>query len=100
MNIREEIMEQFPDEEIIFLDPPETFDPAIVGVTVDGRVVYERAKIIDGFCVKGGMCRSNAEEHVSFNTERALPYMGERAPILLVYVTHPLPLENKRCRHG
>jgi hypothetical protein len=81
-DVRERIREQ--NEDAILLDPP-CLDSAIVGMTHDGRVVYDRARLVDAFVKDApGMSHEDAEEHVCHNTERALPYMGEHAPVLLV----------------
>lgn len=98
IDARKEITELAEDFEfeVVFLDPAKTFDPAIVGLTQDGRVAYERAKIVE--MMSREMTHEEADEWVSFNTERALPYMGDHAPILLNYVTQPLPLDVRRKR--
>lgn len=65
------------DDELLFLDPAETFDSCIVGViSICGRenvVCYDRDKCI---AAMGG-----DEEYFEFNTAGA--YVGERTPAFL-----------------
>lgn len=72
------------NEELIYLgDMPEQYKDAIVGVTYDGNhIIYSVEKFV-GCMMKEGMTQEDAEEWVSYNTARAIPYMGEYAPILM-----------------
>lgn len=96
---REQILEENPDEEFVFLEPASTFDAALVGVTLaqPGRpsvLVYDAEKCVDqieremdeaefGFAPTGGEedSRERAEEYFEFNTVGA--WMGERTPVFL-----------------
>ncbi len=72
------------NEELIYLgDKPEQYADAIVGITYDGNhVIYSVEKFAECL-VKEGMSHEEAEDWISYNTARSLPYMGEHAPILM-----------------
>lgn len=72
------------NEELIYLgDKPEQYKDAIVGITYDGNhVIYSVEKFVECL-MKEGMTQEDAEEWVSYNTARAIAYMGEYAPILM-----------------
>ena len=72
------------NEELIYLgDKPEQYQDAIIGITYDGNhVVYSVEKFME--CLKKeDMNDEEAADWVSYNTARAIPYMGEFAPILM-----------------
>ena len=59
------------------------YDSALIGVTTDGRAVYSYEKMVDDLMENEGMTYDNAVEWIDYNTIRALPYMGEDAPIVM-----------------
>lgn len=69
------------EESIVFESPD--YDSAILGVTEDGRVVYDYYKMIQDLMDQDGMTRDEAIEFLEYNTIRALPYAGEEAPIIM-----------------
>lgn len=64
-----------------------SYDEALIGVTEDGRAVYDYEKMISWLVETEGWTPEEAEDWVSYNTIRALPYMGDRAPLIM----YPLP---------
>lgn len=68
--------------EAVILDGPD-FDEAIIGVTEEGRVVYDYALMIQCLCAFDGMSQLEAIEFIEYNTIRALQYAGEDAPIIM-----------------
>ena len=72
------------NEDLVYLgDTPEQYQDAIVGVTYDSNhVIYDVDKFME-LLTKEGMTPEEAEDWVSYNTARAIPYMGEFAPILM-----------------
>ena len=72
------------NENLVYLgDKPEQYKDAIVGLSNDdNHVIYSYNKFRDCL-VKEGMTPEEAEDWISYNTLRALPYMGEYAPILM-----------------
>ena len=72
------------NDDLIFLcDTPEQYVDAIVGVTYDGNhIIYDVNKFQECL-MKEDMTAEDAADWVSYNTARAIPYMGEFAPILM-----------------
>lgn len=56
---------------------------AFVGVTEDGRAVYDYNKMVKELMDLDGMSEEDAIEWISYNTVRSLPYAGPLAPIIL-----------------
>lgn len=60
------------------------FYPAIIGLAKDNsHVAYSREKLIKCFMLVNDWSYEEADEWVSYNTERALPYYGSTAPVIL-----------------
>lgn len=60
------------------------YDSAILGVDVlTGRVVYSYGKMVEYLVEKEGFSEEEAQEWIEFNTLRALPYGGAKAPIVI-----------------
>ena len=60
-----------------------SYDDALIGVSHDGRAVYDYNLMIDWLMKKEGWSDNDAIEWIEFNTIRSLPYMGNRAPIIM-----------------
>lgn len=60
-----------------------SYDDALIGVSEDGRAIYDYYKMIDWLMDEEGWSEIEAIEWVEFNTLRALPYMGDDAPIIM-----------------
>lgn len=69
----------------LFFDANVGYDyaSAFVGVTNDGRAVYDFDKMIKHIVKLDGMTEEEAIEWIEYNTIRSLPYFGDRAPIVL-----------------
>lgn len=61
----------------------ESYDTALIGVTSDNRAVYSFSKMVDWYVTKNKCSEEDAIEWIECNTLRALPYMGEGAPIVI-----------------
>lgn len=75
------------DECPLLLDNP-AFDNSIVGITSDNRLVYDRSKMVEELSEEFAQNGSNdpeieAEDFISYDTERAIPYFGEHRPIIV-----------------
>ena len=66
-----------------------SYDDALIGVTEDGRAVYDFNKMVEWLMDEEGWDDITAIEWIECNTIRALPYFGEGAPIIM----YPLPTE-------
>ena len=69
-------------ENAIIFDNPD-YDTAIIGVSEDGRVVYDYDEMVLYLMDGDGMTEEEAEDFINYNTIRSLPYAGEGAPIIV-----------------
>lgn len=69
------------EESIVFENPD--YVTAIIGVSEDDRVIYDFDKMVEYLMKTDDMSFEDACEFIDFNTIRALPYMGEKAPIVM-----------------
>jgi hypothetical protein len=69
-------------EDAVVFDNPE-FDAAIIGVSEDGRAIYDYNKMVAHLMETDGMSELEAVEFIDYNTLRAIPYAGEHAPIVM-----------------
>lgn len=73
----DEIIERYPEEEIIKADG---YDEAIIGIDENTmRLIYSIKECINILIEKEKMSREDALEHFYFNTFRA--YIGAKTPI-------------------
>jgi hypothetical protein len=72
------------EEDIIILED-HAYDRSIVGLTADCRLVYDFDRMVEEFAEDEGCDETEAIEWLEYNTMRAVPYMGERAPIILTH---------------
>ena len=70
------------EEAAIFENPD--YDSAIIGVSHDDRVIYSFEKMVQHLVDKDGMTDEEAIEYIEYNTIRAIPYFGPKAPIVLM----------------
>lgn len=61
----------------------ESYDDALIGVSDDGRAIYDFEKMVDWLIEEYGWSDDEAVEFIEYNTLRALPYFGEGAPIIM-----------------
>lgn len=59
------------------------YDTAILGYTDDGRLVYSYEKMVEWLVENDNMTSDDAVEWIDYNTIRAIPYMGEKAPVVV-----------------
>lgn len=64
-----------------------SYDDALIGVTEDGRAVYDFDKMVAWLVKNEGFDEMDAVEWIEYNTIRALPYAGDNAP-LIMYPLH------------
>jgi hypothetical protein len=87
MSVNKELRDSINEVETldgaVILDNP-SFDKSIVGYTSDGRLVYDFDKMVVEFALDNDIeDYIESIEFIEYNTERSLPYMGERAPIII-----------------
>lgn len=61
------------------------FEDAVIGLTDDGRVVYSYYRMISSAMKSEGWTEEEATEWINYNTLRSIPYMGEKAPVVVFY---------------
>ena len=69
-------------EDTIVLESPDYLS-AIVGLSEDGRLIYNKRKMINWLCKHEELSIEDASLFLEYNTIRALPYMGLKRPIIL-----------------
>ena len=60
-----------------------SYDDALIGVTEDGRAVYDFDKMVAWLVETQGFEQMEAIEWIEYNTIRALPYFGPDAPVIM-----------------
>ena len=62
----------------------EAFYPAIISLAKDNsHVAYSRERLVACFRKANDWSYEEAEEWIEYNIERALPYLGKGAPVIL-----------------
>lgn len=59
------------------------YDNSIIGTTFDGRTIYDFAKMVRELMDNENWTEEEAVEWIEFNTIRALPYGGEKRPMII-----------------
>lgn len=60
-----------------------SYDDALIGVSDDGRAIYDYEKMIEWLIKEEDWTDNEAVDFIEYNTIRALPYMGEDGPIVM-----------------
>ena len=81
MTAEEKILEAGYEDVVIFSDF--SYDDALIGVSEDGRAIYDYDKMVAWLMENEGWSQDEAIEWIEYNTIRALPYAGPKAPIVM-----------------
>lgn len=81
MTVSEKLLDAGYEDVIIFENY--SYDEAFLGVTEDNRAVYSYDKMIECLINEEGFEEIDAIEWIEYNTLRALPYMGDKAPVII-----------------
>lgn len=81
INIREELCDLGFEESIVFDNPD--YDDAIVGVTIDGNVVYDYDLMVANVVEKENVSTMDAVDYIEYNAIGSLPFAGELQPIIM-----------------
>lgn len=81
MSINLKIREQLPPDAVVFDNY--AYDNSIIGTTFDGRAIYEFGKMVKELVDDEGWTEIDAIEWLEYNTIRALPYGGEKRPMVV-----------------
>lgn len=60
-----------------------SYDSALVGISDDNRAIYDFYKMVEWLMEERGWSAEESIDWVCYNTMRAIPYMGEGAPIIM-----------------
>lgn len=83
MGVKRDILCEVGLEESVVFESPD-YEDAIIGWDENsGRIIYDYEKMVECLMNEDGMEYEEAAEFIDYNTVRACPYMGERAPIIL-----------------
>lgn len=69
------------EDSVVFENPD--YDEAIIGVSHDGRVIYDMDLMVEHLMMHDGMTEMDAVDFIDYNTVRSIPYAGECAPIIM-----------------
>lgn len=78
----ERIQELAQEDGTVILRDPDYAD-ALIGITGEGRAVYDLNKMVECLVQNDGMAEDEALDFITYNTFRSLAYMGEKAPIIM-----------------
>ncbi len=79
----QKFFEEHEIENVAYFTEPH-YVPAIIGLTHDGNhVVYDYRKMVDYLVETDGMEVTEAYEFIDYNTIRSIPYMGDKAPVVM-----------------
>lgn len=81
MAINEDVRSELCEDAVVFDNP--SFDNSIIGVTTDGKAVYDYEKMVAELMADDGVSEQEAIDWIEYNTIRAIPYAGEMAPIIM-----------------
>lgn len=77
-----ELIEDYEYEDVLIFSNPD-YASAFIGVSDDNRAIYSYDKMIKHLMDKDSMTYIEAIEFIEFNTMRAMPYFGEKTPIIM-----------------
>ena len=83
--LREYLIERGKSDTVYFTSPD--FLDAIIGISDDGHLVYSYSKMVESLMLTESMGYEDAVEFIDYNTVRAIPYMGEYAPIIVYRIS-------------
>ena len=81
MNAEERLLEYGYEGTKYLVD--ESYDDALIGVSDDGRAIYDFGLMVEWLMTKYDWSDMESIEWIEANTLRALPYFGEGAPIIM-----------------
>jgi hypothetical protein len=81
MSVNQKLRGILPEDAIVFDNM--SYDGSIVGVTTDGRVVYNYDMMVEELMQDENCSYEEAADWIDYNTIRSLPYAGENGPIIM-----------------
>lgn len=77
-----EYLDNSPFEEVLLLKSF-SYDSAFIGVSNDGRAIYDFDEMVNWLKTYNGWSTDEAEQWIESNTLKSLPYYGDKAPIIM-----------------
>ena len=71
------------DDTIIFSGDGFEFNKSFIGVSLDGRAIYDYDLMLNELMELHNWDIESASDWLNYNTIRALNYMGSKAPIII-----------------
>jgi uncharacterized protein (DUF1684 family) len=81
MSVNQDIRNKLPADAVVFDN--HAYDNSIIGTTFDGRAIYCFESMVKELMEDEGWSEIDAIEWINYNTIRALPYAGEKAPMIV-----------------
>lgn len=77
-----ELLENSPFEDVLLLRNF-SYDQALIGLSNDGRAIYDFDKMVKWLVARESCSEEQAIEWIQNNTLKSLEYFGEKAPIVM-----------------
>ena len=81
MSVNLDIRNKLPSDAIVFDN--HAYDNSIIGTTFNGRAIYDFDKMVQELMNDEGWTEEEAIEWIEYNTIRAIPYGGEKRPMVV-----------------
>lgn len=81
MTAEERLLDAGFEDIIIFKDF--SYDDALIGVSENGRAIYDYEKMIEWLMNEEGWTDDEAVDWIEYNTLRSLDYIGGKTPIIM-----------------
>lgn len=79
--VNQEIRDKLQEDTIVFNNP--SFDNSIIGMTFDGRAIYDYCSMIKELSVDEGMTEEEADDFINYNTINVLHYCNNKRPLIV-----------------
>lgn len=83
-NVKEKLQELGFEETVILENP--SYSTAITGISSHGNLIYDYDLMIEDLIDNENMSYEDAIEFINYNTIRAIDYMGEFKPIIMMNI--------------
>lgn len=81
MSVEERLLDSEYEDTSYFINPD--YEDAIVGITDDGRLVYDFYKMVEYLMDNEGWSDMESIEWIEYNVIRTIPYMKGKQPIII-----------------
>lgn len=81
LSAEQRILDAGYEDVIIFSG--DTYDAALVGISEDGRAIYDYDLMVEWLVAQDNITPEEAMEWIDYNVIRSLPYVGDKAPIIM-----------------